>query len=118
MVGVVAAAAAVYQWPVHQSTEKAWQPLTTEHQTLISGTYTVTIGEQTHELKLKPVDDAVAGHALKLCVEGERGVVFYLEKIKDKTLQFFATSGALMSINCEKENQPTLNAFGAAWIKE
>ena len=115
---LLAATAALYQWPVHQVKEKAWLPLPTEHQTLISGTYTVTIGEQTHKLKLKPVDDAVTGHALKLCCEGEPDVVFYLEKIKDKTLQFFAASGLLMSINCEKEQPPVLNAFGVVWHKE
>ncbi|MDC0000604.1 serine hydrolase, partial [Porticoccaceae bacterium] len=115
---LLAATAALYQWPVHQVKEKNWQPLSTEYQSLVSGTYTVTIGEQTHQLKLEPVDDAVTGHALKLCSEDEPDVVFYLEEIKDKTLQFFATIGALMSINCEKEQQPVLNAFGEFLIKE
>ena len=115
---LLAAAAALYQWPVHQVKDKSWLPLTVEHQTLISGTYTVTIGEKTHQFKLEPVDDSVTGHALKLRSEGEPDVVFHLEGIKDKTYQFFATSGLLMNINCEKEEQLVLNAFGASWIKE
>ena len=57
------------------------------------------------------------GHALKLCSEGDPDVVFYLEGIKDKTLLFFSTSGQLMNINCEKEQHPILNVFGAALVK-
>ena len=50
---LLAATAALYQWPVHQVTEKAWQPLTIEHQALISGTYTVTIGEANSSAQIR-----------------------------------------------------------------